>query len=1277
MLALWASALAPLQAGDVGDFDEQLPRGVAALPRVVMQRVTAMSVAEPLATAAQPAHARVAPLAPPPNADHAWSDTGCMSCHDGVEEMHPWQPLSCTDCHGGDGASLDKQLAHVSPEIGWPKDERVMHRDFELAYSRFKNPTDLRVLDQTCASCHPRESERVPRSMHGTTAGHLNDGLYENGVNPTREAVYGIFTERDERPDLPEHALDVLINLDRLLIPSEPETLGDHFADLPSKNCMQCHLWSPGLAVRGRLGHDGLYRSSGCAACHVSYAPDGLSFSRDPTIDKFEPGHARKHEFTRAPPTDTCVSCHVGDASIGNGFRGLAQLYPNMPAGPDVPNTTNALIAEQFFVQDPLLTPPDLHHAAGMHCIDCHTGRDVMGDGNLYGAMEHAVEIECVSCHGTIDAVSDLTSSRGRALTHLRRNGELVIMTSKVTGRAHRVKQVKHVVDPNHADYNAEAARAMTGDHASLECYACHSGWNTNFFGFHFDRNTQFRQLDLVSGNTTRGVVSTQERVFATLRQYVLGQNSEGMLAPYMVGFSSMGTVHGEDGEITIDQGLPETAAGLSGMTMIHHQTHTNQPQARSCVECHRSASTWGLGTGGDAGGSFALARQLIVAVGERGVETMLLDREAPGASVYLARLPLGGAIKVVLDSDIITGHAATAFVVIEGAGVALVDVRNPAFPSVRAFVAAGDAKDVLLAGDLLVVANGTHGLRLVDVADRDAPELLADVDTEDARGLAIDWPTVFVADGPGGLLMVDVGQPGAPRVSGQAPSSRAADAGNDATAVSVFFQYGRPQGPEERTAARRIAVVANGAYGASVLDVTEPLVVKRLSGLSERYGNSSGVFDVAVTSRFELGDTSGTRPTIERDVAYMLAINTLDQTEVLVMDVSTPERMRLLGRVRKIEGGPAAGFSVMKTFSPPTLSTSLMVAAEDGLHNVSATDSEEPNFQFSLPALAPLNDVAVEAFAFDRMIDESGRQLKDVSHEDARYLTPSEIERILTVPAEVLGLSRDGDRRRQLYADAYSRASHSGGLADRGRGVRTFTPEEERDRLERKSGGFAMNTLDPEARMVRQAIPTEFDSNRDTSLSSGELERLLFDVLDANHDGELDVLEWPRHPNPDAARLDRDGNGVVSRPEMSLDREAFERWDVDGDGRAEEREWPFETLQNPLPGLFYMDRKMLFAHLESVGFQRKRPELYEAIAGNARTKPRDIKPEDIDRLFRQAAEGVLVDVKQDPLLGAFLSRWDFDGDGDVDPNEFLAFDKIASRCDLNQDGQVDLRDKP
>ena len=57
-----------------------------------------------------------------------------------------------------------------------------------------------------------------------------------------------------------------------------------------------------------------------------------------------------------------------------------------------------------FFINDQNICPPDVHHARGMHCIDCHNAADAMGDGNMYGEMEYAVGVSCSTCHGTYSA---------------------------------------------------------------------------------------------------------------------------------------------------------------------------------------------------------------------------------------------------------------------------------------------------------------------------------------------------------------------------------------------------------------------------------------------------------------------------------------------------------------------------------------------------------------------------------------------------------------------------------------------------------------------------------------------------------------------------------------------------------------------------------------------------------------------------------------------------------------------------------------------------------
>jgi LVIVD repeat-containing protein len=923
---------------------------------------------------------------------------GCLSCHSGIEEIHPWQRISCVECHGGDGAATTKEGAHVRPGKEIPNDESVVPLDHDLPFRRFRNPSDLRVLDRTCGICHAADCSALSKSLHGTTAGHLSDGLYENGVVRDRRSRFALFPAADEDGVVPKSGFRRIPGLPRFDPSADPRRVSSHFADVPRKSCAQCHLYSEGRAVRGRLGMDGDYRGHGCSACHVTYADDGLSRSADPTIDKFEPGHPRKHRMTAAVPTSTCVHCHYGDASIGLSFRGLAQLVPGQPSGPDVPGTTKARLNGVFYQSDPRVCPPDVHHEKGMACIDCHTVRDVMGDGNLYGAMEDAVEIECIDCHGTFEKRATLETSRGAELSHLRRKGDDIALISKVDGREHPVPQALDAITPGSPRFNPRAAAAMTPEHGRLECYACHASWVPNFFGFHFDRNESFTQLDLLSGERTPGRVTTQEKVFATFRPLYLGWNPEGLLAPYMVGFSTTGSAYDKEGKPRFVQQMPVTSAGLSGMTLVHHQTHTVRKEARGCVECHRSPQTLGLGSP-----NFRLARDLVFATSARGFEVVALDRKNPAASRALATLPLPDAGKISLDLDPLQGRASRAFVG-SSKGISVLDLGNPAFPRIAARIEASDPRDLLLAGGILYVADGASGVAAVDVAGK-TPRPLGRVATSEARALALAWPWLFVADGPGGLAVLDVGDPARIREIGRCDTNGGATDPDDASDVALLFQSSRPD-PEakSRTPARHLAALACGAQGGRLLDVTDPEHPFVLAGGDGSFlpprATSAKVTAVSLGSVYDLGSEGGDLPTEENDYAYLLA-ETMREGQpygvLVTVRVTDPTRPEIRGIARTFRRS-VADLALARIYNAPFLQHLALVAGDRGLGILDATKSAEVETLATIP-MREARAVAVEEFPFDRLVDESGRPLKDISHEGARYLSKAEIEKVLRAP--------------------------------------------------------------------------------------------------------------------------------------------------------------------------------------------------------------------------------------------------------------------------------------
>ncbi len=1242
----------------------------------------------------------------PPQAD----SSGCLTCHSGIEAMHPEAGLSCVDCHGGDGSSRNKLQAHVQPQGDPPRDERVSDLTGDLAFRRFVNPMDLRVAAGTCGSCHARLVEHLELSLHGTTAGHLSDGFYEVGLQESRESRYSVFPVNSFQTD--EGEVESLVQLPPFRHHLPDQSFGKHFSDLGRKECMQCHLYSEGRAVEGRVGFDGDYRGQGCAACHVSYATDGLSDSADRSARRSEPGHPARHQLQAVPPTQTCTTCHYGDASIGMHFRGLSQLPPGAPGGPDIPGTTDTLLNRTYYLDDSEVCPPDVHHERGMHCVDCHTIADVMGDGALHGKMEQQVEISCEACHGDLEATSSLRSERGTPLEQLHKEGERVFLTSKVTGRIHEVPQVKDVVTPGSPRYNERAARAMTATHGDLECYVCHAGWNVNFLGFHFDRNESLSQLDLLSGKRTPGRVTTQEKVFATWKSFYAGLNESGRLAPYMTGFSTMGSVTDRTGERFLDQVMPVTSRGLSGMSMVHHQTHSVRPEARDCVECHRSPQTYGLGSV-----NFRLARQLAFVADRRGIEVVALDRGQLAASVPLAKVVLPDVVDLEISADDLQGHAQYLFAAEGGRGVHVLDVREPARPKRVAFVATVRPRGLALSGDHLFVADGEAGLKVFDVREPRSPTLVGSAASFDAHSVHVQWPWAYLADGVGGLAIYDVRAPMAPRLLssiGLGPPGTP-DAALD---LSLLFQYSRPpreSAPQRgRTPARNLCAIADENRGLVLVDVTEPTAPRVLyPDPTQRTTEASRSMarGVVLQSHVDLAEAQGGSKTTERDYAYVLtetqARNGQSNSELAVLDVSDPSRPRRVGRHRL--QGSTEMVRLASFFNAPFLQTALLLAGQDGVQAVDVSLSSGPVELATLPFLSSTYAIAVEEFPLDAMRSPSGRLLKDVSHEPSRWLYLTEIEKLLRVSAEALGLRAAGASPpapreqtarmlfEQLDADGdrlLSGAETSAALlesADRSGEARVSLLE-----LVRSSGGLGGRrtesaaataflesrvTVDGDlARLLDGIDPYEFDRDDDRRLSRPELERAFFAALDLDGDGRLSRDELSRYPRESRQlryrdelaeelwrRKDTTRDGSLDAREFDLEDEEWLAIDVDGDGFIalpyDVGLWERRLSGGPVAPEWPRRRGRVYALPPNLTAESLSAALDSDGDGTLTTRElkrrRDLLlPLDVNSsgsLEPGELRRPLIAVERlgvEAVADEFVARWDLDGDGEVSEGE-------------------------
>lgn len=317
---------------------------------------------------------------------------GCMSCHTVMKSksMHVSGAvnLGCVDCHGGDASvfrpddmaqdlgSLElkdspyrklMEAAHVLPS--YPEDwnypsssnpERtytLLNRE-SPEFIRFMNPSDYRVVDESCGACHAEIIEAAKRSMHSTGAMLWGGAAYNNGILNNKNYALGEAYSREgeatsiKGPWIPESAredakqsgiIDELFplpawetvmpgdifrvferggrnitnlfpetglpnslgQLQRIEEPGRPDFrqsnrgpgTGARIA-VPLINITKTRLNDPLSWFMGTNDQPGDYRQSGCAGCHVVYAND-----RDPRHSGPYAKHGHSGQSQNPDPT--------------------------------------------------------------------------------------------------------------------------------------------------------------------------------------------------------------------------------------------------------------------------------------------------------------------------------------------------------------------------------------------------------------------------------------------------------------------------------------------------------------------------------------------------------------------------------------------------------------------------------------------------------------------------------------------------------------------------------------------------------------------------------------------------------------------------------------------------------------------------------------------------------------------------------------------------------------------------------------------------------------
>ncbi|MBI4953827.1 MAG: hypothetical protein HY908_17515 [Myxococcales bacterium] len=457
-------------------------------------------------------------------------EEGCLACHAATQGLGPAHAtLGCSPCHEGDPAARDLEPAH---------------RGMVLLVG------DLASVGRSCgtAACHPIETARVHTSLMAGAPGILAVNRFAFGERPTPDG-------------------DARDRLDALDAGAPPGSRAESHA---RQLCATCHL-AAHKERQGDLGVEG--RGGGCTACHLAA----------PFAGRRDTGGPLHPDVSADVPEKRCLGCHGRSGRIALSYHGVVELEP------DDPRVTGALPDGR-----PIgAAPADVHAASGMRCIDCHTEREVMGDGTPHRHAHEALEIACGDCHlappalpPTPDADRAAVAMRLRA-AWLRRAlpplSDTPLVTKKGTPLVRtdaRARTLRLAADGRELALppaKSEPYHALPG-HERLGCQACHSVWAPRCTSCHTSFDPEGDAVDHLSGATVRG--RWLERAGGNgYGPPLLAVGPRGGIEPFVEGM-----------QLVIEDG---TSPRIERTLYAPLEPHTTG-KARACASCHPAAPAAG-----------------------------------------------------------------------------------------------------------------------------------------------------------------------------------------------------------------------------------------------------------------------------------------------------------------------------------------------------------------------------------------------------------------------------------------------------------------------------------------------------------------------------------------------------------------------------------------------------------------------------------------------------------------------------------------------------------
>lgn len=478
---------------------------------------------------------------------------------EGFEPSHSPQIIGCNACHLGNPSTSNKIFAH---------------RGMILI------PGNTSDAAKTCGAvnCHPGIPERIEASLMNTMSGVISVNRFA-------------FDELEK----PEGHFDV-------------HELTQSPADNHNRNlCASCHL-SNEKTHWGAINE--LSRGGGCNACHLNYsnlAIEQLNNYQKSKI-KSENSNEIQNKFESFPKihpqlninvtNDHCFGCHSRSGRISTNYEGWSETLYSASLIKDK-NNFRLLMDGRVFQK----AKDDVHHSAGMICIDCHVSLEIMGDGNLYEHMEEQTKVQCVDCHSNESrSVSysqlDYESKKIVDLRNGRKGNENFLITAKsnipLINTYVKSAGQKYLITKSSKQklkLNPPAEICIEGKaHKRLSCSSCHTEWVSHCVGCHTEFDPILEGYDLLDNKDITG--SWNETP-----------------SDFYVAYPVLGVRKEKYGNEIIDTFLPGMVLTIDNMKYNPDKkifkrlfaptfSHTINKTGRSCQSCHNNPLAIGYGRG-------------------------------------------------------------------------------------------------------------------------------------------------------------------------------------------------------------------------------------------------------------------------------------------------------------------------------------------------------------------------------------------------------------------------------------------------------------------------------------------------------------------------------------------------------------------------------------------------------------------------------------------------------------------------------------------------------